>query len=85
MTENVAVDEGDNVMAALSPDHLEHEKRYQRINALEYAIRIETIASKNLTDDPVAVRNRIFEHARRIIEFIEKGNIDSDVLDVSNS
>lgn len=70
----------EDVMGVLSPDH---ENRYQRQFALDYAIRIETIASKNLTDDPVAVRNRIFEHAKRIIEFIEKGDIDSDVLGVS--
>ena len=77
MSDDVATEDA---MAVLNPNHLEHEKRYQRINALEYAIRIETIASKGVTDNPVAVRNRIFQHAKRVIEFIENGDIDSDVL-----
>lgn len=82
MADDVANEDVDVKMAAINPDHLEHEKRYQRQFALDYALRLETIASSTIHDNPVAIRKRIFEHAEQIIKYIETG--EADVLGVQN-
>ena len=48
----------------------EHERRMLRMSAIDWAIRTEDIASKGATDNPESIRERIIEHAKAYVEYI---------------
>lgn len=57
-------------------DRVDYEVRMLRMSAIDWGIRTEDIASKGATDNPVAIRNRIIDHAKAYIEFVHNGDMD---------